>query len=122
MQEERVEAWRPLRRLVLEIFMSQKSSRPLSIFSGAACWPRLPGQCLGTADPLPSGQTQYLPACFCPAPTHSHVFTVRLGPGPTGYGFQTSSSSLVSKATGQLSRWSPRAFTVSNHREAGVKK
>lgn len=57
MHKGRLEAGRPLRRPVLGVFMSQKSTRPLNTFSGALCWLRFPGQCLGLAEPFPSGQT-----------------------------------------------------------------
>lgn len=57
MKEGRLEAARPPRRLALEVFMSQKSTRSVHTFSGALCWLRFPGQCLGLAEPLPSGQT-----------------------------------------------------------------
>lgn len=101
MQERRLEAERPLRRLVLEVFRSQKSIRPLSIFSGATCGPRLPGQCLGLADPCLRA-TLWEFACLLLSSSHplSHVFILPLGPVPLGYSFQTSSSLSMPEATG----------------------
>lgn len=63
----------------------------------------------------------YLLACCCAAPPLFYVFTLLLGQDQWSMASRLLLSSLVPEARGQLSRWFPGVFTISNHREWGVK-